>query len=383
MKNLFLWFHKWLGLITGIVIITVSFTGSIYVFQDELKLLAYPEKYFLETTVSENASPLRLSQLIEIAQKSLSKNEKVSRVDIHPQKNRTWVFRAVESNEDALFYWDSFIYHKRVFINPYTGKVQAKENSKTEFFNVVLQIHMNLLLGKKYGHAIIGFSTLFFGIISLTGLVLWWPKKWKKSNLKQSLLIKRGSKFKRLNYDLHNVLGFYALPVAVVFCFTGLVFSFPWFKNLISENFDSLNANKNKKIIYYKNVPQFSNNSLNNSLTYVLKEHPTADQLSIRLQAKEKPHNIQVRLLKNKTSVFYWYYFNQENGQIENIKSSNKLGLGSKITSLNYDLHTGTIGGLTTKMIALLASLICTSLPITGFIIWLNKSKKTRKRNLK
>src|SRR5690606_17304967 len=208
-------------------------------------------------------------------------------------------------------------------------------------------------------------------------------KKWKKSNLKQNLLIKRGTKFKRLNYDLHNVLGFYVLPIAVIFCFTGLVFSFPWFKNLISESFDSLSTHKNEKEIYYRNVPQFSNNSLNNGLTYVLKEHPTAHQLSIRLQEKEKPHDIQVRLLKNKTSVFYWYYFNQENGQIENIKSSNKLGLGSKITSLNYDLHTGTIGGLTTKIIALLASLICASLPITGFIIWLNKSKKIKKRNLK
>ena len=116
-------------------------------------------------------------------------------------------------------------------------------------------------------------------------------------------------------------------------------------------------------------------------LFYILKKHPEADQCSIRLKdEKSEPVDIQVRLQQNKTSDFYWYYFNQKNGQLDKLKSSKNLQLGSKITSMNYDLHTGSIGGLATKIISFIASLICASLPITGCIIWLNKLKKSKKR---
>ena len=53
------------------------------------------------------------------------------------------------------------------------------------------------------------------------------------------------------------------------------------------------------------------------------------------------------------------------------------------MNDMNYDLHVGQIGGLTTKIIAFLASLICASLPITGFIIWLGKRKKSKSKKVK
>ncbi|MNV67831.1 hypothetical protein D3C71_1606450 [compost metagenome] len=49
----------------------------------------------------------------------------------------------------------------------------------------------------------------------------------------------------------------------------------------------------------------------------------------------------------------------------------------------NYALHTGFIGGMTTKIIYFLASLICATLPITGFYIWWGKKKKTVKKSKK
>lgn len=42
----------------------------------------------------------------------------------------------------------------------------------------------------------------------------------------------------------------------------------------------------------------------------------------------------------------------------------------------NLGLHTGWIGGYFLKTVFFLASLICASLPITGFYIWWGKKKK-------
>jgi len=40
---------------------------------------------------------------------------------------------------------------------------------------------------------------------------------------------------------------------------------------------------------------------------------------------------------------------------------------------MNFDLHLGFFMGLPGKILAFLASLICASLPVTGFLIWYNR----------
>jgi uncharacterized iron-regulated membrane protein len=57
-----------------------------------------------------------------------------------------------------------------------------------------------------------------------TGLVLWWPgvRRWRAS-----LSLRRRPSWKRLNWDLHSVVGFWSLASLVVFSFTGLYFAFP------------------------------------------------------------------------------------------------------------------------------------------------------------
>lgn len=47
-----------------------------------------------------------------------------------------------------------------------------------------------------------------------------------------------------------------------------------------------------------------------------------------------------------------------------------------QISRLNYDIHTGQLGGLPTKILAFFASLICASLPVTGFYIWWGRRRK-------
>lgn len=381
-KKKLLWLHKWLGLLSGLVVLIVSLTGCLTVFQDELQLMTHPEKFFIEKENLQPSQTIALSQLISIAERKLNPGQKISRVDIFPQNNRTWIFRAIKTNKDAFFYSDFFTYYKRVFVNPYTGNVQVVENTKANFFQIVLQLHMNLLLGKKYGHVIVGFSTIFFGVLCLTGIVLWWPKKWKPKTIKNSFSINFKAKSKRLNYDLHKVLGFYSLLLALLFAFTGLVFAFPAFKKMVSNQLNSFDS-KEKQQLSLPSIPQTAATVLDNGLNYVLAHHPNADQLSIRIEKDvSEPQDIQVRIEKNRTGVFYWYYFNQKSGQVEELKTSDNLQLGSRVTSLNYDLHVGSIGGIYTKVLAFFAALACASLPVTGFIIWLNKYNKAKLRKV-
>ncbi len=59
--------------------------------------------------------------------------------------------------------------------------------------------------------------------------MLWWPRN--KAARKQRFSVKWDAKWKRKNYDLHNVLGFYVMSIAVILVITGLVWGFKWWSN--------------------------------------------------------------------------------------------------------------------------------------------------------
>ncbi|WP_220700121.1 PepSY-associated TM helix domain-containing protein [Sphingobacterium puteale] len=380
-KSSILWLHKWLGIITGIVVCILSLTGCIYTFQDEIKLWVYPEKYYIAHADNATA-PLPLSTLLSNAQSSLENNQKITRVDLYPAKDRTWIFRAIKTDEEAFGHWNYFRYYKRVFINPYTGEVQQVENTKTEFFQLVLQLHLNLLLGKKYGHALVSWSTALFIIILLSGIILWWPKKWKGKNFRRSFWVDTKVKWKRLNHDLHNVIGFYSLFIALAFAITGLAFAFPGFKKTYIDTFNLFQKEATStKLPVPTPIPLAYEKFQDNALHYSLKNYPQAEMLSIRLKKETEPEiDIQIRRYEKRSGVFDWLYFDKKRAALKQIKSGENLRLGDKLGTLNYDIHTGSIGGLTTKIITFTISLFCASLPITGYIIWLNKSKKAKKK---
>ncbi|MNR67679.1 hypothetical protein D3C85_1918120 [compost metagenome] len=47
---------------------------------------------------------------------------------------------------------------------------------------------------------------------------------------------------------------------------------------------------------------------------------------------------------------------------------------------MNYGIHTGQILDLPGKIIAFTASLIAAALPVTGFVIWYGRRKKSCKK---
>ncbi|WP_262885043.1 PepSY-associated TM helix domain-containing protein [Elizabethkingia argenteiflava] len=96
-----------------------------------------------------------------------------------------------------------------------------------DFFDWTLKGHRFLWLPYKIGRPIINYTTLIFAITLISGIILWWPKKWTPPIRKQSLSIKWKSRFKRLNYDLHNVLGFYVLIVLFIISLTGMFYGLP------------------------------------------------------------------------------------------------------------------------------------------------------------
>jgi uncharacterized iron-regulated membrane protein len=61
-------------------------------------------------------------------------------------------------------------------------------------------------------------------ISAVTGLFIWWPgvTRWRRR-----LSLRRSVGWKRLNWDLHNAVGFWSFALIVMFAVTGIYLSFP------------------------------------------------------------------------------------------------------------------------------------------------------------
>lgn len=349
--------HLWLGLATGLVVVIISITGCLYVFEKEIR--DFIQRDYKEVPL-QNGKPAGLSAIVESFEKNVPK-EKITTIRIiNKQPNASVI---VETKKEHAYYF-----------NPYNGALIRKTN--IDWLDTVEDIHRTLLLG-EVGKFIIHWSVVIFVIMLITGFVLWFPNQMRL--LKQSLTIKWGASVKRVNYDLHNVLGFYASWILIIIALSGLYFAFKGVKSAASF-ITGTKLSKVKEVsadqpVAPKDLParyqQFYDTAAN--------DYPGAETTTIAIR---KTGEIRVRMLypytwERRQNVFF---FDVKSGKLLNYKLYKDNTAADKLEATNYDLHTGQLFGLFGKIVACLASLISASLPITGFIIWLKKQKKSKKK---
>lgn len=212
--------HLWLGLLSGIVVFIVCITGCLYVFKEEINEATQPWRF---VTPQEN-SVLPPSRILAVSD------------SVVVNKAPTAITYGEASDAVFVDYYQPEIGMTTVFLDPYNGmvlKMVSKRFDDFDFFRFILDGHRTLWLPRAIGSPIVGYSVLIFLITLITGIILWWPKHWTRNALVARLTIKRKSSFSRLNFDLHNVVGFYAAFLLIILSFTGLVFSLNWFSKAV------------------------------------------------------------------------------------------------------------------------------------------------------
>jgi uncharacterized iron-regulated membrane protein len=94
-------------------------------------------------------------------------------------------------------------------------------------------------LRDSFGRAVTGYSNLLFFLIVLSGLYLWFPRRWAWQNVKPALLLRGGLSGKARNWNWHNVAGIWCWLPLVVIVGSGVVMSFPWANSLLFRAFGS------------------------------------------------------------------------------------------------------------------------------------------------
>jgi uncharacterized iron-regulated membrane protein len=366
--------HLFLGLIIGFIIVIVAVTGCIYAFQYELQNLTQPYRF-----VKEQTGPfLPPTELKTIAQQQLPGKT------VHSVKYGNKTQAAV-----LIFYNQQPDYYYLIYLNPYNGNVLKVKDMETDFFQLILDGHFYLWLPPEIGQPVVAISTLLFLLMIITGIVLWWPKN--KAAAKQRFSIKWSAKWRRKNYDLHNVFGFYASWVLLFIAITGLVWGFQWFEKSLywvisggKAKVEYAEATSDATQAYTKNFVS----PIDDLWQKTFSSSPLAEVIEVHFPGE--PHGA-IAISTNSDAGTYWKtdnrYYDQYTLQEIPVQHAlgrfnNKLSTADKIVRMNYDIHVGAVFGLTGKFLAFFASLICASLPITGFMIWWGRRYKEKTKKI-
>lgn len=368
--------HRWLGFASGLVVFILGITGAIYAFEEQLRPVIYKNRHYV---VPASTPKIPLSKLKEIAQNALAGTSActINRLYIPSAPDEAYVFGAYAYDWEKITYFGQVVCRYNVMVNPYTGSIVYVENTKYEFFTLVEFLHYNLFLG-EIGEQITGWATAVFILLLFSGLVLWFPKNKSAARQRFSFQWKNTTRWKRKNYDLHSILGFYITSVALIIAITGLIWVFDW-------------ANKSMRYVANDGVeqpvpkPVFSDTLAANhtvSLDEIYEKAgtmvPKKDIFFIDIPLK-KSGVYYVSVTDNGSRRSYkrsYMLFDKYTGALLRKVNASDMNNGDRMYAMNFDIHTGRILELPGIILAFVASLVAASLPVTGFYIWWGRRKK-------
>lgn len=370
MKQIFGKIHLWLGLLIGLLVFILAITGCLYAFQEEIQ--NYTESY--RHVEAQEKSYLKPSDIQVIAAKTL------------PGKNLHAIkYNGYEKSLEAIYYHPEPLYYYTAYLNPYTGEVLKVNNMEEGFFRFILNGHFYLWLPPEIGQTVVATVTALFVLMLISGFILWLPRKIRQMKARLWFNWNKQTRWRRKNYDFHNISGIYAMIFGLFFAITGLYWGFPQF----ADGYYKLMGGK-KELLYsepesnLRYLAKADSIPLNVVWEIMRKDYPQA--VSIEVHPPESPAS-PIAANANLQAGTYWKtdyrYFDQYSLEEMNVNhiygrlSDQKFA--DYLVKMNYDLHTGAVIGLPGKIIACIFSLIIGILPITGFIIWYGRRKKSFK----
>ena len=385
MIKLFHKIHLWLSVPFGIIITLICFSGAMLVFEPDITRIIRSEVYY---ATSSEGKPLPMDVLMEKVKATLPDSVSITGITVFADKDRTYQVNLSKPRRASMF------------IDQYSGNITGKYE-RIGFFSIMFKLHRWLLDssnphggGLKIGKLIVGVSTCIFVIALISGVVIWWPRV--RTGLRRSLTITTKNGWRFFWKSLHVAGGMYALVIVLVMALTGLTWSFDWYRSAFyavcgveyaprhnngrnaKNSRDSHNAHGIKReriddgkedIETWRQHSEFGHwQQFYDELKI---QNPDAPQITIGIEKA----TVKLGSMGNGRASDSYVYKNRTEAISPSAKYADS-DPADKLRGWIYSIHTGSFGGMTTRIMWFFASILGASLPITGYYMWIRRLKK-------
>lgn len=382
--------HLWLSVPFGIIITLVCFSGAMLIFEPEITRSVRSDVYYVAETME---SPLPMDELMETVKASLPDSVSITGVTVYSDIDRTYQVNLSKPRRASLF------------IDQYSGEITGRYE-RLGFFSVMFKLHRWLLDsanphgdGVKVGKLLVGISTLIFVIALISGVVIWWPRA--RKNLGKSLSISFSKGWKGFWKGLHVAGGMYALIFVLAMALTGLTWSFDWYRTAFYAVCGVEHTPHN-----LGQAPQTEGAARHGErggrgegrrggggrhghggegrrhsefgrwqgvYDELQAKNPGAAQITVG------PETATVTLgTTGNSRAADRYEFNRRSGEVTPSAMYADANGADRLRGWIYSIHTGSLGGIFTRILWLLGALLGASLPLTGYYIWIRHLMKKK-----
>jgi uncharacterized iron-regulated membrane protein len=220
-RKIIFWLHLVVGVVAGVIILIMCVTGVAIAFEKQT-IAAVEGEIRRVDPAAPDAARLTVDELLAKVRETQT-NGRPSGITIYSNPELATLVAFGRTNS--------------VYLNPYTGEIKAQGAAGTRtFMRVMTDWHRWLgrdAEGRAVGKAITGACNAAFLVLAVSGIYLWWPRRWSVESLKAIVLFRGGLGGKARDWNWHNVIGIWSAPVLIVLTASGMVISYRWASDLV------------------------------------------------------------------------------------------------------------------------------------------------------
>ncbi|MEO6817832.1 MAG: PepSY-associated TM helix domain-containing protein [Edaphobacter sp.] len=359
-QNVIEWTHLYAGLAAAPLLLLLGLTGSILSFEYPLdQVLNHKLNY-----VRPQGVRVSLDELLRVAAAS------------HPNARVTTLALSPYSPAPDLAYTALVVGAKvpetTVYLDQYTGTILGQHTGRT-FTSAVHNLHTNLMTGEdRWGSIPLAITAALLILLSLTGLILWWPRKIISVNWQASS--------RRITFDLHNALGFYSFLFMLLFGVTGVIIHY----------LPVMLPATNRALHIDGSEPEFhvrppNANTARRSLEEIARTAtasvPGARLTQIGLPKRDGVYRVWMKYPEDHTPLGRTnLLIDPYSGAVLWQRTSRNAAMPTRFyRQWNHELHTGDFFGWPGKILLCLMSLVLPVLAVTGPLFWFRKRRRPSK----
>lgn len=352
MRNVLVLLHRYAGLALGLFLLVSGLTGSAIVFSKAIDASLNPGLL----TVAPQPASAGIDAVLERVQQGM------------PGQKPGFVYmpRTASDTVEVVFKSGDM----RVYADPYSAEVLGKRRGNDSLTGFLIDLHVHLLAGKA-GEQVLGWVGLGAVVLSLVGLVLWWPRpgRWR-----QALSVKWRAGAFRVWFDAHRVVGACALALILMTALTGAALAL--FDKVTEPALIALTGKGARQPAPKSQSGGGQRAPLDPMLSQAAAMFPDGRITRIALPAKaDGAVGVRMRLQGEAHQfgrTFVW--FDQYDGRLLRIDNALTAHRAVQIQSWLFPLHTGVYGGVVTQWLQVLVGLSLSLLTVSGTWLWMKRS---------
>lgn len=343
--------HRWMGLSLACLLLLSALTGILLVLAKPLDKLLNARLFRAETTVLSPLQPMVASLRTEFG------------------PTAAFTLRLPAQAGDSLQASVSGQWNGTVYIDPETGRELGRRAAAEGFFNTLFELHSTLYAADT-GRAALALAACGYTAMLLSGLVLWWPVRWR-----HAFSMRTRSGLTASLFDLHRVAGTALGLLVLVSVATGAYMAWrplaAWVTHLSGQS--------------PVPVPQFAARSVGTAAApvdasvervralwpeaRVSSVHvPARGALRVRVRLPDDPHPIGMSTV----------WLDPQSGAMLVARRWSDRDAGTRAYSFVYPLHTGDLAAPATLIATFLAGLALAGYAASGLWLWWRRRSITR-----